>query len=58
MKLLQSCEISDQPLPLLTASCRSYSRPRTSPHGSSPAPDDVTTSRMCWASCTGFLSDD
>ena len=34
----------------------SFSRSRTQPHGSSPAPDDVITSRMCCVSCTGFLS--
>ena len=36
----------------------SFSRSRTQPHGSSPAPDNVITSRMCCVSCTGFLSGD
>ena len=34
------------------------SRSRTSPHGSSPVPDDVITSHVCCVSCTGFLSCD
>jgi len=35
-----------------------FSRSRTSPHGSSPAPGDVITSRMRCTSCTSFLSGD
>ena len=34
---------------------RDYNRSITMPHTSSPAPDDVITSSMCCASCTGFL---
>jgi len=36
----------------LTVSFRSYSQPRMQLHVSTPAPDDVTTSRMRWSSCT------
>ena len=32
--------------------------PEHRPHGSLPSPDDVITSRMWYASCTGFLSGD
>jgi len=40
----------------LTASCGSFGRSRMPPHGLALSPDEVITSRMYCASCTGSLS--